>query len=438
MSTPNVSSSCADDAAISAIAASKASAFSGRRCAVAADLADELAGGRLQLTGRRGLVGATQGLDASAHGGRVHRVGGTVGPRWTGHRATPLPSPDALVLARGAAGVALALVIDVVRTGGPSAWLARHHLAPPYEASGQRFDIGRRALYLDCRGEGAPTVVLEAGSGSDSSTWSAVLDALAETTRTCAYDRAGRGRSDPIERHTLPSRGRRAPRAAGRPRARRRRSWSSATRLAVRSSACSRRRTGRRSSASSWSTRSTRTCRTDWIHPLLGHLRAEYEATLDGLRATVAACRFARLGGERSAASRGIGRGAPDRVPRRASLRAAPDRGDERRDRGGVGCCLPVALARRTRSPDDRVGRRPQRPDRPARPGHRGGAAAGRGGSRTWLRPYADHETHGRHGDAVLQARWRRISAGRLLDLVDRRTGTRGPGDRPAEGSISG
>ena len=44
-----------------------------RRLAEAADLADVLAGGGLQFAGRRGLVGATQGLDASAHARRVHR-----------------------------------------------------------------------------------------------------------------------------------------------------------------------------------------------------------------------------------------------------------------------------------------------------------------------------------------------------------------------------
>ena len=101
------------------------------------------------------------------------------------------------------AGLVLAVGIDVVRSGGPGAWLARHRVPPPYSASGVRLDIGPRALYLDCRGSGQPTVVLEAGSGADSSTWSAVHDELATTTRTCAYDRAGRGRSDPTERHTL-------------------------------------------------------------------------------------------------------------------------------------------------------------------------------------------------------------------------------------------
>ncbi len=117
-------------------------------------------------------------------------------------RRRRIPRPAAIALAI-LTGLALGVAIDVVRVGGPAAWLARHRLPPPYVARGERFDIGRRALYLDCRGTGHPTVVLEAGSGSDSATWSAVHDDLATTTRTCAYDRAGRGRSDPIERHTL-------------------------------------------------------------------------------------------------------------------------------------------------------------------------------------------------------------------------------------------
>jgi len=100
-------------------------------------------------------------------------------------------------------GLGLGLTIDVVRSGGPAAWLARHHVSIPYTARGERLDIGGRALYLDCRGAGRPTVVLEAGMGADSATWSAVIDEIATTTRTCAYDRAGRGRSDPIARHTL-------------------------------------------------------------------------------------------------------------------------------------------------------------------------------------------------------------------------------------------
>ena len=110
--------------------------------------------------------------------------------------------PATIVLAV-LAGLAIGFGADVARSGGFGSWLARHGLPPPYLPQGERYDIGERSLYLDCRGSGSPTVVLEAGSGSDSATWSAVHDAIAATTRTCAYDRAGRGRSDDRETHTL-------------------------------------------------------------------------------------------------------------------------------------------------------------------------------------------------------------------------------------------
>ena len=55
-----------------------------------------------------------------------------------------------------------------------------------------------RELYLDCQGEGSPTVILEAGDDSGTEEWSLVQADLAEVTRTCAYDRGGIGQSDPV------------------------------------------------------------------------------------------------------------------------------------------------------------------------------------------------------------------------------------------------
>lgn len=100
-------------------------------------------------------------------------------------------------------GIVLAVSIDVVRTGGPTAWLAHRYLAAPYVPQGQRVDIGGRSVYLDCRGAGTPTVVLDAGMGGGAGSWGIVLDELAATTRTCAYDRPGLGSSDPRGRHTV-------------------------------------------------------------------------------------------------------------------------------------------------------------------------------------------------------------------------------------------
>lgn len=50
-------------------------------------------------------------------------------------------------------------------------------------------------LHHVCEGEGSPTVILEAGLGSDSQGWQPLQDELAALTRTCRYDRAGLGRS---------------------------------------------------------------------------------------------------------------------------------------------------------------------------------------------------------------------------------------------------
>lgn len=55
---------------------------------------------------------------------------------------------------------------------------------------------GRR-IHLFCLGAGSPTVILTAGLGDWVSTWSKVHAPIAQKTRTCAWDRAGFGYSDP-------------------------------------------------------------------------------------------------------------------------------------------------------------------------------------------------------------------------------------------------
>ncbi len=61
----------------------------------------------------------------------------------------------------------------------------------------ESFDIGGgQQLYLECEGEGSPTILLEAGDESGIEDWRSVMPGLVTETRTCAYDRAGTGRSD--------------------------------------------------------------------------------------------------------------------------------------------------------------------------------------------------------------------------------------------------
>lgn len=49
-------------------------------------------------------------------------------------------------------------------------------------------------------GSGAPTVILEAGAGGYSTAWRKAQAGIAQFTRVCAYDRAGYGFSDPVDR----------------------------------------------------------------------------------------------------------------------------------------------------------------------------------------------------------------------------------------------
>jgi pimeloyl-ACP methyl ester carboxylesterase len=72
---------------------------------------------------------------------------------------------------------------------------------PPPSLTGRRVEIGGRALYLDCRGSGGPTVVLEGGISSD---WAEVQPAVSRFIRVCSYDRPDSpgSRSDPVPHRT--------------------------------------------------------------------------------------------------------------------------------------------------------------------------------------------------------------------------------------------
>lgn len=99
-------------------------------------------------------------------------------------------------------GVVVALAVDVARLGGFERWFAAHRLPPPYLPVGRTLDLDGVAVYLDCRGSGSPTVVLESGLGTGAAGWGFVLLDVAAFTRTCTWDRPGIGNSAPIGRHS--------------------------------------------------------------------------------------------------------------------------------------------------------------------------------------------------------------------------------------------
>jgi pimeloyl-ACP methyl ester carboxylesterase len=87
----------------------------------------------------------------------------------------------------------LGLIVLVIAAGAVWEAMERHHAKEAFKPEGKIVDIGGgRHMHIDCRGTGAPTVVLEAGLDTNGTlAWSAVHDQIAAFTRTCAYDRAG-------------------------------------------------------------------------------------------------------------------------------------------------------------------------------------------------------------------------------------------------------
>jgi pimeloyl-ACP methyl ester carboxylesterase len=84
---------------------------------------------------------------------------------------------------------------------------AQKGLSPDQQArlaAGTRVDIGEVSLYIQCRGTGSPTIVLEAGLHGDSSSWLQVAPPLSRRTRVCGYDRAAMGRSGKFENYRGP------------------------------------------------------------------------------------------------------------------------------------------------------------------------------------------------------------------------------------------
>ena len=68
--------------------------------------------------------------------------------------------------------------------------------SPARQITNGKVDVGGYSLFLNCKGTGSPTVILDSGLDSDSNAWLTVMPRIQNVTRVCAYDRAGLGRSD--------------------------------------------------------------------------------------------------------------------------------------------------------------------------------------------------------------------------------------------------
>lgn len=96
--------------------------------------------------------------------------------------------------ARPAAALVLAQLAAVAAGGAMSA------ISKPPPLRGRMVDIGGRRLHIVCDGPETdrPTVIFESGAFGFSADWGVVQERLARHgVHSCAYDRAGLGRSDP-------------------------------------------------------------------------------------------------------------------------------------------------------------------------------------------------------------------------------------------------
>jgi pimeloyl-ACP methyl ester carboxylesterase len=90
-------------------------------------------------------------------------------------------------------GLLLLVVLGVVYQIAATEIDKRTYATPP----SQYHTVNGVRMHLHCMGEGSPTIILEAGGYSFSTEWYWIHRQLAKTNRTCAYDRAGAGWSDP-------------------------------------------------------------------------------------------------------------------------------------------------------------------------------------------------------------------------------------------------
>ncbi len=89
------------------------------------------------------------------------------------------------------------LVVVAVGTGATYQAAANYLDRRDYMPPGQMVDVGGYKLHIYCQGEGEPTIILDSMADGSSANWGWVQPEMARTNRTCAYDRAGFGWSEP-------------------------------------------------------------------------------------------------------------------------------------------------------------------------------------------------------------------------------------------------
>jgi pimeloyl-ACP methyl ester carboxylesterase len=92
--------------------------------------------------------------------------------------------------------LAIVLVLAIL-TGVIFERIGRHRDKQRLTRIGQAVDIGGRSLNIDCAGSGSPTVILDTGASAPGYSNMPLQKLFSRETRTCWFDRAGLGWSDP-------------------------------------------------------------------------------------------------------------------------------------------------------------------------------------------------------------------------------------------------
>ena len=93
-------------------------------------------------------------------------------------------------------GISVAILIGVILVAGQIAY----HSVPMMEPPGKIYSVEGTDMHLYCTGpenDSAPTIIIITGAGTQSPLYYSLQADLSETVRTCSYDRAGTGWSEP-------------------------------------------------------------------------------------------------------------------------------------------------------------------------------------------------------------------------------------------------
>jgi pimeloyl-ACP methyl ester carboxylesterase len=92
--------------------------------------------------------------------------------------------------------IALSLIAAFAIAGYVYQTIGTYQDKKNYPAPGELVDVDGHKMHMTQAGEGSPSVILDAGTGSFSLMWFSVTDEIAKFSHVCAYDRAGQGWSE--------------------------------------------------------------------------------------------------------------------------------------------------------------------------------------------------------------------------------------------------